>query len=478
MIEDKRPLVFLTGATGNMGRETMRELLGRRDRLRVRILVLPSEHSVPAVRQWRNDPNVEIVFGDLTRFEDVLSGVSGASRVLHVGGMVSPMADRHPELTMRVNVGAAENIVRAIKAQPEPDAVRLVYIGTVAQTGCRMPPTHWGRTGDPIKISHYDHYAVSKTRAEAIVAESGLRHWVSIRQTGMAHTAMWKIFDPIMFHNPINGVFEWTTARDSGRLMANLCEADVPDALWRGFYNMGGGKGARVVNHEFMVKTFAALGIRDYRRVLKPNWFATRNFHGQWYSDSDRLEELVPYRTQTFDAFVDELGRAIPWIVKVAAGLFPGAIGGRIRKLAEAPGGSLRWFADDDREHIAAYFGCREAWNEIPGDWDNFILAQPSREAALLDHGYDESRHPERWTASDMATAAQFRGGACLSHAFEGPFAQLDWQCALGHAFCMSPNLMLKGGHWCPTCMLEPATYGRVAQVSPYLAQVQAPLAS
>lgn len=475
MNHDTRPLVFLTGATGNMGGETMRELLDRRDRFRVRILVLPSERDRPAVKQWLRDPDVDVIFGDLTNYDDVLAGVSGAAQVLHVGGMVSPMADRVPELTMRVNVGGAENIVRAIKAQPDPDQVRLVYIGTVAQTGCRMPPIHWGRTGDPIKISRFDHYAISKTKAEAIVAESGLRHWVSVRQTGMAHTAMWRIFDPIMFHNPINGVFEWSTARDSGRLMANLCEAGLPDTLWRGFYNMGGGQASRVINHEFMVKTFAAMGIRDHRKVLNPNWFATRNFHGQWYSDSDHLEALVPYRSQTLDGFIDELGRAIPWIVKALGGTFPGAIGKRIRKLAEAPGGSLHWFANDDHAHISAYFDTRDHWAQIPEGWGNYALAQPSREPTLMDHGYDETRAAEDWTIADMKQAAKFRGGACLSDAIEGPFRPVDWQCADGHRFAMTPNLMLRGGHWCPTCQVEPDGYADAARVNPYFAQTLVP---
>ncbi|ARS26138.1 NAD-dependent epimerase/dehydratase family protein [Sphingomonas sp. KC8] len=471
MKEADRPLIFLTGATGTMGSETLGELLRRRDRFRVRILVLPKERNLPSVRRWLRDPDIEILWGDLTRYEDVLAGVTGASHVLHVGGMVSPIADRFPELTMQVNVGGAQNVVRAVQAQPDPDAIRLVYIGTVAQTGGRMPPIHWGRTGDPIKISTFDHYAVSKTKAEAIVAESGLRYWVSIRQTGMAHAQMWRIFDPIMFHNPINGVFEWSTARDSGRLMANLCEPTVPEALWRGFYNMGGGDGSRVINHEFMVKTFAALGIADYRLVIQPNWFATRNFHGQWYSDSDHLEALVPYRSQTIDAFVMELAKAVPWVVKAFAGTFPRALGNRIRKLAEAPGGSLHWLAHDERENIAAYFGTREEWDGIAGDWGAFELAQPSRTPSLMDHGYDESRLPDHWHLADMKSAAQYRGGACVSQSMEGAHQPLDWRCALGHDFRMTPNLFLRGGHWCPTCMTDPASYADVADASPFFAQ-------
>ena len=179
-MQDKKT-IFLTGASGNMGGATLRELLGRSDRFKVKVLVLPRDRANKTIRRYQGHPSLDIVWGDLTNYDDVLAGVTGADQVLHIGGMVSPAADRYPELTMQVNVGAARNIVRAIKAQAAPDRIKLVYIGTLAQTGDRPAPIHWGRTGDPIKISRFEQYAVSKTMAEAIVAESGLKHWVSLR---------------------------------------------------------------------------------------------------------------------------------------------------------------------------------------------------------------------------------------------------------------------------------------------------------
>ena len=47
--------------------------------------------------------------------------------------------------------------------------------GTVAATGDRMPPIHWGRIGDPLKPSIYDFYAVTKIAGERAVLES-LQH--------------------------------------------------------------------------------------------------------------------------------------------------------------------------------------------------------------------------------------------------------------------------------------------------------------
>ena len=204
----EKKTVFLTGASGNMGFAGFQELYQRKDQFNLVLLNRGSDKNREKFKFYANDPSVKLVWGDLTNYEDVLACVTGADYILHVGGMVSPAADYFPKRTMKTNIGAIENIIRAIKAQPDPDAVKLVYIGTVAQTGDRNPPIHWGRTGDPIKISVYDHYAISKTIAEAKVAESGLKHWVSLRQTGILYPGILKNFDPIMYHVPINGVLE------------------------------------------------------------------------------------------------------------------------------------------------------------------------------------------------------------------------------------------------------------------------------
>ena len=211
--------------------------------------------------------------------------------------MVSPAADMYPEQTLRVNVTGAQNVVRAIKAQPEPDNIGAVYIGSVAQVGNHLPPRHWGRTGDPIYTSIFDWYSVSKCLSELVFTESGLKKWVSIRQTGMLYPALlMKANDPIACHVPLRGVLEWSTLEDSGRVCANVCEDWVPDDFWRGFYNLSSGPSFRLTNYEFESMLLKGMGCPPVEKVFGANWFATKNFHGEWYLDSDRLEEILHFR--------------------------------------------------------------------------------------------------------------------------------------------------------------------------------------
>ena len=125
--------VFLTGATGNMGWAGFQELYARKERFDIRILARDSKKNRRKLAPYLSDPAVTVVWGDLMRYEDVLAGVTGSDYVLHVGGMVSPAADYYPEKTLKVNIGSAENVVKAILAQENASEIKVVYIGSVAQ---------------------------------------------------------------------------------------------------------------------------------------------------------------------------------------------------------------------------------------------------------------------------------------------------------------------------------------------------------
>jgi hypothetical protein len=126
-----------------------------------------------------------------------------------------------------------------------------------------------------------------------------------------------------------------------------------------------------------------------------------------------------------------------------------------------------------DKSKIAAFFGSREAWENIPG-WDGFALAQPSQNPCRLNHGYDESIPDEDLGLHDVRDAAQYRGGDCLSPDMErGDLTtKLRWYCAYGHTFEASPRLVLKAGHWCPECAHSTAPQSELAKRNPFLAQV------
>ena len=472
---DMKKRVFLTGATGVMGGATLNELLSRGDKFDVAVLVRDTKRNRQKMAKYGD--KISVVWGDLLNYDDVLKGVSGADYVLHIGGMVSPSADYKPKSVMKVNVAAAENVVKAVKAQPNSDEIKVAYIGSVAQTGDRREPLHWARTGDPICPSIFDYYAISKCRAERIFAESGLKHWVSLRQSGILYPAILKNMDPIMFHVPIRGVLEWATVEDSGRLMANLCEDGLPEEFWCKFYNIGSGEEYRLTNYDFERYLLGCINCPAPEKIFDVKWFATHNFHGQFYLDSDRLEEYLHFRANIpVGEYFKQMASTLPWFYKLAKVAPAFLIKPFMRRIAEDETfGTLGWLKSNNEPRIKACFGSREEREKI-GSWAEMsdIRLTGMAEAERLSHGYDESKPLSELDIEDMRQAAEFRGGKCLSDSMiKGDLAtKLEWECAFGHRFEASPTLVLLGGHWCEECMPAPWRFDEQAKCNPFFAQV------
>ena len=372
--------VFLTGATGNMGWAGFMELYQRRDRFNIRLLARDSKKNRKKLKPFLNDPSVSVVWGDLMRYEDVLEGVTGADYVLHVGGMVSPAADYYPEKTLKVNVGAAGNVVKAVLAQKDPDAVKVVYIGSVAQYGDRSVPNHWGSADDPQIPALYDMYAVSKIQAEEIFAKAGFKHWVSLRQSGILYPGILGVVNPTAFHVPMAGVLEWSTIKDSGRLLAQVCEDWVPDEFWNRAYNISSGAQYRLTNYDFMKKMLNSLGLPDPEKVFEPKWFALKNFHGMWYKDADVLEEYLHFRANVpVDEYFASMKSKLPWYYSLAFLAPAWAVKMFMKPFAFEKNLGTQWWVEHDPEKFEAYYGSREAYDAIR-TWDDIRPNSPTEE--------------------------------------------------------------------------------------------------
>lgn len=370
MAKTKRT-VFLTGGTGNMGWAGFQELYARKERFDIRLLARDSKKNHKMLDRYASDPAVTVIWGDLTRYEDVLAGMNGADIVLHVGGMVSPAADYFPEKTLKVNVSAAENVAKAALAQPNADDIKVVYIGSVAQYGDRNPPRHWGDVNEPQTPAKYDMYALSKIRAEQIFAESGIKHWVSLRQSGILYPGILKVVNPTAFHVPVGGVLEWATVEDSGRLLAQVCEDWVPAEFWNQAYNISSGEQYRMTNYEFETRLLKGLGLPGPEKVFRPEWFALKNFHGMWYTDADKLEDYLHFRANTpIDEYFATMKSKLPWFYSLAFLAPSWAVRLFMKPYAFEKGMGTQWWVENDPEKFEAYYGSREAYEAIKS-WDD-----------------------------------------------------------------------------------------------------------
>ena len=91
-----------------MGWATVQEFLQHSEEFELTLLLQPTKKNHKKIKPIAD--KINIIWGDLCNYEDVLKGVNGSDFVLHIGGMVSPKADYYPNKTRHVNITAAENI--------------------------------------------------------------------------------------------------------------------------------------------------------------------------------------------------------------------------------------------------------------------------------------------------------------------------------------------------------------------------------
>jgi nucleoside-diphosphate-sugar epimerase len=495
--------VVLFGASGTMGLAAFHELWKRRDRYDIVLLVRPSEKNKRLFGPTEKLAGAEsisgagivegqglkIVWGDATRYEDVEQAIRGADWVLDAMAYISPEADYYPEKARAVNTDGICNIVRAIEAQPGgAEHIRLIYTGTVAETGDRLGCIRMGRVGDPLKPSIFDSYAISKIAGERAVLESNIRHWASLRMTYIMATTYREFSamnDPIMFHQPIDSCHENITDRDAGFGMVNCL--DIPDdsGFWRRAYNMGGGPRMRIVMHDLNQKILGLNGITGIEACAERRWYALRNFHMQYYEDSHILNGYLHYWRDSLEDFYQVIEKTMPIGMKTVAFLarrIPAfrktveqATFKQFKALAENHrNGTAYWYAHRNDMRITAFFKDYATYEAIP-DWGvDMPQMDPLPACMRLSHGYDESK--ARLDLNDLRGAAQFRGGECVSAEWDGDMHNpVHWRCWAGHAFTAKPNTVLKAGHWCPECAPPPWNYDEEARRSPFFAQVWYP---
>ncbi len=485
--------VLLTGTSGAMGSEAIKSIVasGIADKIRVLLRDKPSNRRL--AKKFRKQ-DIEVIFGDLANYEDCLKSVKDMDYVLHMAAIISPIADHNKQNTHNSNFVGTKNLVDSIIELGQH--TKFVHTSTVAVYGGRNYLAPWGRVGDPLMPSAYDCYAMSKLMAERYVIDSELENWVVIRQTAVLHNKLFtnNLGDGLMYHTNLNGPLEWVTAHDSGVLMEHLVEYDAEGKLdsdfWRKCYNIGGGDTCRVTGYQTLNDGFGLCGAK-LEQLFKPNWSAIRNFHGIWFTDSDKLEDYLHFRSESFDDYWKQMAKRY-WYFAFGR-LVPKKL---ISKLVLEPlthdtNAPRYWVEHNIEGRVNAFFGGREEYDKI-GDWDTFPLLVHGKtpegdidynalkdinnsDKYKLNHGFDETKPVCELDINDMIAAATFRGGKLISTTMQkgDMYTKLEWECSEGHRFFASPYAVLFAGHWCNECCLKYHwNWDKLARNNPFFAQV------
>lgn len=461
-------VISITGVTGNMGMATLEELMKISEIDKFKLLVLPDDKRVKNIlkKYKTNKDRLEIVFGNLANKQSCEKLVSGSDYVINMAAVIPPHSDQHPEKAVECNEVGVKTLVETIEAVAE-NQPKLIHISTMALYGNRNSLHAWGRVGDPLLISPFDIYAITKLRGEFAVLESNIKNFVVLRQTAMLHSNMLSdnMSDGLMFHTCFNAPLEWVTAHDSGVLIANIIRQDLQDKLknkfWKKCFNISGGIQNCITGYDTLNEGFKLIGggTKDF---FEPNFNATRNFHGLYFYDGNELEDMFHYHSETTSDFWKKLGSS-HFYFKLGK-LVPKSLIKRfaIMRLFKSPNAAKYWAKHSDEAKLFAYFGGKDKYCQIPKDWkdvsllveDKDELGKPlkyetlkAREnARLVDLGLDVKK--SSFTLEELKAYATSHGGKLLSKKCDGLQDKLLWENSDGEKFEARAYTVVCAGHW------------------------------
>lgn len=146
--------VFLTGATGFIGRHLCNRLLERGDQVVALVRTPAGRASLPA--------GVEVVTGDLSLFADPKTVLPQCDVVIHLAGVVAAKKAAEYRAT---NYGAVTDLLACLRRQSWTPQ-RFLFASSLAAAGPSEPDRPWTEDDPPQPI---DEYGAAKASAEEAV---------------------------------------------------------------------------------------------------------------------------------------------------------------------------------------------------------------------------------------------------------------------------------------------------------------------
>jgi len=286
--------VLLTGAFGNVGISALEELVKRGHT--VRCFDLKTKANERKARRFRGQ--IEVMWGDLRRPEDVAAAVRDREVVVHLAFIIPKLSatgvesEARPDWAREINVGGTLNLLSAMKALPS--APKIIFTSTYhvyGRTQNQPPPR---KVSDPVRP--IEHYSIHKVACEEMVKASQLE-WTILRLAATLPLAI--KLDPGMFDVPLNNRMEYVHTRDVGLAITNAVESDE---VWGKTLLIGGGPNCQYYYREIVERILDAMGVG----MLPEEAFGSTPFPTDWL-DTAESQRLLHYQQRDLDDYIQEM---------------------------------------------------------------------------------------------------------------------------------------------------------------------------
>jgi len=330
--------VLLTGASGTVGIEVLRQLV-LLDEVNLTVFDQKTSRVQKILAPYKDCIN--ILYGDLCNENDLKQIPENIDVAIHLAAVIPPLAHEKPELTYKVNVDGTKRIIEILEKK-SPYAF-LLYSSSISVYGDRLLNPYI-TINDPLNPSAGDVYARTKIEAEELIRNCKL-DWSIFRLSAIMKNHK---ISKLMFHMPLNTILEICTPTDVAKAFVEAI--NKRELLSKRIFNLGGGEKCCITYQNFLEKSFHLFGLGALN--FPPNAFALKNFHCGVLKDGDVLESILHFRNDTLETYFADTKRSIPFLTRFCCTIFRVLI----KKVLSNHSEPLHAFKTKDQQLLMRFF--------------------------------------------------------------------------------------------------------------------------
>ena len=300
--------ILVTGGAGRLGINICKTLLN--NGFQVRVFDLDNGRNRKSIKGLGE--KAEILWGDITQPDSVREALEEVDTVVHMAGILPPVAYEKPELARMVNVGGTETIVAQIKEKG--GHIPLVFTSSVAVFGptpdAEEPISADRHTPNPKGV-----YGETKLEAESLIKASAIDYLI-LRLTAVMYFDHEVSDLKRMFSVPLNNRIEFCHPDDLAVAIVNA--VSKLDDLKGNTLVISGGPDQRMLYQDMVGSILRIIGL-----PLPPaDKFTQEPYYLDWY-DTSKSQKLLDFQRKTFAHYLEDYSSGlkrrysalfIPWM--------------------------------------------------------------------------------------------------------------------------------------------------------------------
>ena len=286
--------VLVTGAGGSVGIGVIKYLLSE-GKYEITALDLRNKNSQKRLKKYRR--RINLIYGDMNDSVLMDALVRDHDYIIHLAGVLPPIADIKRNISEMIDYKGMENIIKAMNMY-NPNAY-LIYASASTVYGNVKTANIATKT----KLTPLDYYSNTKLKIEKLIA-SKVKNFIIMRL-------------PLILTNPKTGAFmynvkldnmtEAITDNDAGYLFVSAL--NHKDKLNKKVWNATGGEATTDTYRSILIHILKIYGL-SWKFILT-FLFIDKNFYTHIYEDSQELETILEFRSDSLSSYYMRLKRQV-----------------------------------------------------------------------------------------------------------------------------------------------------------------------